>query len=587
MDQVAQVREKIDLVTIISEYIPLKKMGNNFKANCPFHNEKTPSFVVSPERQIWHCFGCAKGGDAFTFLMEYEHVEFSESLRILAKRAGIQLTYSAIDTGITSKKEKIYEINRLASEYYHYVLTKHSAGKKALEYVTKRIKNDSVLSTFLIGFAPRGNGLCNYLLKKKGYKKDELIDAGLATIRGNSMSDFFSHRIIFPLFDHRDNVIGFAGRILDDGQSFGPKYMNTRDTLAYHKGETFFGIQVTKEHIKKENQAILVEGEFDVISCFTVGISNVLAIKGTALTATQAQLLSRFVQKVTICFDGDAAGKEAIKRSLSVLEAKGLTTTVIVIPNGKDPDEAIKNDEYAFKKAVKNDINIYDYLLDEALRSNDKNSSIGKKRITDELLPVYAGIGNEIVKEHYLKKLSNEVDTSYESITREIEKRKTVSVVSKKVTNAKAKKSREEILEEYLLSLIVQSKRPKRMLQKSIKILSGVMSKERAYQKILYHLLDHFEKSDTFDGIAFSNTLPSELLPAFNTSSLFPLPQFQSEDKYELDIVRVANELKEHYVRSKIKVLAEKMKEKEKDGKIQELEELQSEYTKLISQLQV
>src|SRR3990167_3963768 len=453
MDQVTQIREKIDLVSLISEFIPLKKAGRNFKANCPFHNEKTPSFVISPERQIWHCFGCGKGGDCYTFLMEYEHIEFPEALRLLAKRAGITLVNANYDTSISSKKEKLYQINGLASEFYHYILTKHGAGKKALTYLKERGLTDRLMETFMLGFAPNGNILSKYLIGKKQYKKEELIDAGLAFERGRDIVDFFRNRIMFPLYDHRSNVVGFSGRVFGTTSDVSSKYINTRDTLVYHKGELFFGLNITKDAIKKANQAIILEGEFDVISCFHNGITNVVAVKGTALTQQQAKLLSRFCDKVTVCFDADKAGQDAIKRSLPVLEKQNLTTTVVVVPLGKDPDELLKENPGLFKKAIREDEGIYDYLLRVTIDQNDKKTIEGKRKISQSILPIISGIANEIVKEHYLRKLSIELETSFESVLKENEKFGKKESLREERKPEKQKRSREEVLEEYLLSL--------------------------------------------------------------------------------------------------------------------------------------
>jgi len=416
MDQVAQVRERTDVVELLSEYITLKKAGRNFKAQCPFHTEKSPSFVVSPERQIWHCFGCSKGGDVFTFLMDYEHLEFPEALRLLAKRAGIELQQDRFLSGQASKKEAVFKINKDAADFYHFVLTKHPVGKKAMAYLVQRGLSDKLIETFKIGFSPRiGSGLAKYLSGKKKYTNEQLFEAGLATLRGSRVSDFFFNRIMFPLYDHRDNVVGFSGRILAEDAS-GPKYINTRETIAYHKGDLVYGLHITKEAIRKQNQAILVEGEFDVIACYKYGVSNVVAVKGTALTENQVNLLSRFTQKITVCFDGDSAGQEAIHRSLPIIEKKGLTTTVLIIPGGKDPDESLKNNELAFKRAAKHDENVYQYLLDYAMQKYGTDTIEGMKKITDDVLPIYANIQNEIIKEHFLKKLSVALDTTLESI---------------------------------------------------------------------------------------------------------------------------------------------------------------------------
>ncbi|MDP3726829.1 MAG: DNA primase [bacterium] len=589
MDQVAQVREKIDIVSFISEYIPLKKMGRNFKALCPFHSEKTPSFVVSPERQIWHCFGCNLGGDCFTFLMSYEKLEFPEALRILAKKAGVELAQFRFESGVSSEKEKLYALNHLVSEFYHYLLTKHNVGKKALLYLTeKRGIKMPVITTFKLGFAPGiGNALCGYLLKKKGYKKDELFKAGLTIQKGGDILDFFQNRIMFPLFDHRDNVVGFSGRSLFDSPSAGgSKYINTKETLAYQKGSHFFGLNISKQEIKKEARAIITEGEFDVMSLFQEGIGNTVAVKGSGLTENQVNLLSRFTQKVSLCFDQDSAGQEAIKRSLSFLEQRGLTTTVIEIPNGKDPDEAVKKDPVSFKKALKHDLGIYDFLLAKLKSLYDPKTADGKRKISDELLPFLFNIQNEIVKEHYLKKLSLELDVSYDSVLRQAEKTKTKEsskISSKALENPQ--KTREEVLEEYLLSLILQAEEVFDIFTKAKNILDDFEFSQPSYQKIFEHLLFYFDNNNTFDQKMFLKTLPQELLSAFDTCFLLPLPKFQTLDKYKEEAQKIAKELRVLYLKSKIKLISEEIKSKEKEEDMEQLETLKKEFSSLVSLL--
>lgn len=588
MDQVSQIRQKTDIVALISEYIVLRQMGRNFKANCPFHGEKTPSFVVSPERQIWHCFGCNKGGDAFTFLMEFERVEFPEALKILAQKAGIELERTQFETGISAKKEKLYQLNKLAMEFYHYVLVTHPVGKKALSYLLEtRGLNKKVVDTFGIGYAPRsGDALVSYLTKKKKYENQLLIDAGLAYIRQGKPADFFMHRIMFPLFDHRDNIVGFSGRVFDQNYSAGQagKYVNTKETLIYHKGDTLFGIQVTKKEIKQENQVILMEGEFDVMSSFQEGIGNALAVKGTALTQNQVNLIARFAEHVVLCFDHDSAGIAAMKRSLPLLEKKGLATTV-VLSVGKDPDEAVRENPIEFKKAVKNHQNIYDYLIDTAIATEKIETSEGKKKVTDELLPLLQNIENEIVKEHYLRRLSRELETTYEGIVRQIDKLKQGEQKTQITASVQVKRDREEILEEYLLSLIVQSKLPKQALEDAVAGFSDVLSRERAYQKILHHLLAHFAEINMFDSKTFADSLPTELLSVYDKCFLFPLPKFEDEEVYTEEIAKVVSELRVLYIQKKMQELNDLIKQKEKEGNGQDLEKLQEEFSALTQKL--
>lgn len=587
MDQVAQIRDKLDIVAFLSEYITVKKGGRNFKAICPFHNEKSPSFMISPERQVWHCFGCGKGGDIYSFLMEYEHIEFPEALRVLAKKAGIELIQTKAEAGLSSRKERLYGLNSIAAEYYHYILTKHKVGQRAQNYLKERGLSEKVIETFQLGFSPGvGTALSDYLLKKKGYSKDELMDAGLVYPRGAGVVDFFRGRLMFPLIDHRDNVVGFSGRILDNDLKTS-KYINTRETLIYHKGEGFYGLNITKDAIRKAGQAILVEGEFDVISSFQAGVSNLVAVKGTALTEMQIALIARYAPKVSILFDGDRAGQEAIKRSLPLFEKKGVQASVILLEGGKDPDEAIKNNEVAYKQAVKKDTSVYDYLFDAALRDGDKDTAEGKKAIADAFLPVIASMTNEIIKEHYLRKISTVLETSYESIVKELDRKqqqvKTMHVNVPPITVQK--QSREDMLEEYMLSLIMQSSTPKIALDKAVGILSRSVSKEKAYQKLIDHLLTYFAQHEAFDQAIFSQQLPTELHFTYNKSILFPLPPFESDGHYQKEIEKVARQLKDIYLREKLRGVSEQIVSLEKEGNETDVVLLKEEYASLIKNL--
>lgn len=594
MDDIGKVREKIDVVGLISEYIPLKKMGRNFKALCPFHSEKTPSFVVSPERQIWHCFGgCSKGGDCFSFLMEYEHLEFGEALRTLAKKAGVELSNSTFQTGLSSKKEKIYALNRLANAFYHYVLTKHPVGKKALLYLSDERKIDKrLIETFMLGFSPKSSSaLTNYLINKKGYKKEDLIEAGLAfrpsTGSGQAgVLDFFRGRIMFPLFDHRGNIVGFSGRLLVDGTGFGGKYINTRETLVYHKGSLFFGLNTAIDEIKKKDNCIIVEGEFDVISMFKEGIKNVVAIKGTALTDNQANLLSRFTQNVIFCFDQDSAGWQATERSLEVLEKKGFNVRVIKIKIGKDPDEAVRTDPFSFKKDIRESMGIYDHLFLHVFSMHNKNTIDGKKKIADFILPIIQRIENEIVREHYLKKLSTELDTSYESVLKQVEK------VEKKESRVKDetplsggrvdKRSRREILEEYLLAIIVQDENIRIIFDKVIKILKDYTFETPSYKKILDALSLFLKKNEKFDSKKLLSDLPAELIKTFDACFLFPLPRFTDINSSQVEAEKVARDLRVIFLKNKIKVVTESLKNEEKENNSKDIEALEKEASILI-----
>lgn len=588
MDQVQEIRDKTDVVTLLSEYIKVKQAGRNFKALCPFHSEKSPSFVISPERQIWHCFGCQKGGDVFTFLMEYEHLEFGEALRVLAKRAGVALKSFTGDTTATSQKERLYTLNRLAGEFYHYILLHHPAGKKALTYLTdQRQITPQLIKTFHIGFAPHvGNALVQYLTKKKQYQLVDIVEAGLANMKGRDGTDFFRGRIIFPLFDHLDNIVGFSGRVIEGQDTFGPKYINTRETSIYHKGQGFFGLQVAKDGIKKEQSVLIMEGEFDVISAYKEGFCNSVAIKGTALTDDQVRLLSRFTQKFILCLDQDSAGQEAMKRSIGPIERRKLIAQVAQFSEGKDPDELLKTNPLLFKKAVKEAVGLYDFLFEKTLLVHNKTTVEGKKKIGDELLPLLSAIENEIVKEHYLRKLSSELATSYESLVRQAEKLvRTGGIRLVEKEQEKDKQNRRELLEEYLLALLIQEPIDSTLFVHIATILEVYRFLVEARQKIFERLGVFAKTNAIIDAKIVAHAFPEELQSFFNTAFLLPLPEMNAEGMREKEIEKTAKELLKLHLKTQIKVTTTAMKELEQTDNQEHIEKLQQQLTVYITLL--
>ncbi|HVT00764.1 MAG TPA: DNA primase [Patescibacteria group bacterium] len=584
MDDIEKVKQKLDIVDVIGSYIQLKKAGRNFKSNCPFHDEKSASFVVSPDRQIWHCFGCQKGGDVFTFVEEYENIGFGEALKELAMRAGIKLSAPAARTEREKKQESIYSLNHLTSQFYNYLLLSHPVGKKALDYLlNERKMSIPLIKTFNLGFAPDNDALVKYLIGKKKYTEDEVLNAGLGFRRGRYVSDFFRSRIIFPIIDARGNVIAFSGRGLNAETQ--PKYVNTRETPVYVKGDTLFGINLARDGIKKEGKVIIVEGEFDVITAHKEGITNIVAVKGTALTENQIKLLKRFAPKFVFCFDTDKAGTEAQRRSIQLIEHEGITATVIIPPLGKDPDELLNENAPAFKKAMRDDINVYDFIIDSAIKESDKASAEGMKKILDRTLPYLAAIENEVIKEHYLKKLAEKLDVSLDSVTRQAQK-STKPEPKKVVSDINRQLTKEEKIETYLLSLIFQSPRPKEFLVTAKTVLDGIGLTNPSYEKVLKKLEDYTQTSTTFDASHFASYLPSELKMAFDTASIAPIADFNSDEKLKTEIEKIAKQAKTTSVRAKLKKLGTLIGEAEKEKDSQKVEELETEfnkYSKLLS----
>ncbi len=586
MDPVEQIKQKIDIADLISEYITLKKAGQNFKGLCPFHGEKTPSFVVSPQRQVWHCFGCQKGGDHFSFIEEIEGIGFSESLKLLAEKAGVKLTTTPFRNQAEQEKNILYEINHIASQYYNYILTKHAVGKSALSYLTKeRMVNEKLLDTFSLGYAPNSfDALTSYLIKKKQYNKQQILSAGLGTERNGRLFDFFRNRIIFPIQDPRGNIIGFSGRVLGPENPNSPKYINTRETLIYKKSSSLFGINFTKDHIKKEGKAILMEGEFDVLSSIANGISNVVAIKGTALTGEQIKLLKRFTKKIVFCFDTDIAGIEAQKRSIQLIESEGIASAVVIPPHGKDPDELLRQNPAEFKMALRNEKGVYDFIIDQALSEENKKDIEGKKNILSKTLPLLSSIENEIVKEHYIKKLAAAIDSSFESVALEIEKIPQQRIKTIQV-KASIVKNREEALEQHLLALIIQADNPYEALVLSESLIKSEHFTSGAHQKVFETLIKYFKHSNKFNPQKFGKELSPELISAFDLAYLRPLPKFESGIARTKELERTIHETVKLFLKRKLKELSEKMKQEEESIDETKIKKLQEEFTNTANEL--
>lgn len=410
MDQLEEIKSKIDIVDFIQEYLPLKKSGRNFKALCPFHTEKTPSFMVSPEKQIWHCFGCGEGGDIFTFLMKIEGIEFGEALRILAQRAGVKII--SIPKDLSNKKERLYQINKLAAIFYHKVLLESKAGKVAYNYLRKRQLQLPIIKEFYLGYAPlKGDILVNFLLQK-GFNKTEIINAGLGIIKDNHLIDLFRGRIIFPLRNLHGDFVGFTGRTLSSEVM--PKYLNTPQTLIFDKGKILYDLFLSKEEVKQKNAVILVEGQMDVLASYQSGIKNVVCSSGTALTEGQIDLIKRFTNKVFLAFDQDEAGEKAILRSIDLLIKKNIELGIINIPQGKDPDECIRENPSFWQRAVNKPQPFMDFYFQKIFSKINKSieelSISEKKEIANKILLQIKKFPDKIEQSLYIKRLAEIID---------------------------------------------------------------------------------------------------------------------------------------------------------------------------------
>jgi DNA primase len=609
MTDVEQIKAKIDIVSFLSEYMTLKKAGRNFKAICPFHSEKTPSFIVSPERGSWHCFGaCATGGDVIGFLQKWEGIEFLEALKILAKRAGVTLSHYA-PSEASQLKEKLYEINHLSSEFFHYLLVSHRMGRKALKYLSGRHIKEQTIKTFRLGYAPDSwDSLFRYLLKK-GYSREDIYTAGLLvkSDRG-TYYDRFRGRLVFTLCDHRGNIVGFSGRLLDEGvypeqgrevyseqsrgvhseRQRGAKYVNTSETPVYIKGNVLYGLEITKEAIKKEKEAVVVEGEFDFLSSYQSGVSNVVAIKGSALTEGQILLLKRYTEDVILALDSDFAGNEAARRGLETAENNNLSVRIARLLYGKDPAECIEKDPQLWVKSVKKPIPIYDFIIENAIFKYGKDEALSKKKVSDEAVPFLAKITNPIVASHYIKYLAKILSVSEEGVEmaiRQFQKRK--QLFSGTVKIAAAKTSREILLEEHLLALMIQSKNPAESLSTVLSILIIDDFYQPVFKRITELLILYFKTHKKFDLPDFAALLSAEMVTTFDKLCMVEIDQILKDTSlFEKELKYTAIDIKRAALKRRVNDLSAKIRQKEDEGDEKEAQNCNEELRQLLVAMQ-
>ena len=416
---IEEIRSSNDIVDVISKYITLKRSGRNFFGLCPFHKEKSPSFAVSPDKQIFHCFGCGAGGNVIHFISKIEGLDFKDTLELLANRVNIELpTLDNLEDDKTARlKSKVYEINKIAAEFYHENLYK-PASKTAQEYIKKRKLDNRTLKAFLIGYAGNFNELY-LLLKQKGYTEEEMLASSLVkrTENGGYM-DSFRKRLMFPIQDVRERVIAFGGRVLDDSK---PKYINSPENIVYSKGRNLFGLNVAKKHDTRK--IIIVEGYMDAISLYQRGITNVVASLGTAMTEAQGRLLRRYSEQVILGYDADGAGQAAILRGMEILQNLGCDIRVLQIEGAKDPDEyVLKYGPERFQKCVDNAISLVEFKVKVLLKELNIENTNDKIKFLNEIAKILAKVTNQMEREIYVDKIAKEYKISKEAIYAELNK---------------------------------------------------------------------------------------------------------------------------------------------------------------------
>ena len=510
-----EIKERLDIVQVIGNYIKLEKAGANYRAFCPFHSEKKPSFFVSPARQIWHCFGgCSEGGDIFKFVMKIEGVEFGDALRILAQKAGIELKRQTPEyKKWQTERNRLYEICELTTKFFEKQLKESRAGKEAKKYLLERGINEESLKKWRIGYAPDvWQGLSDFL-SSRGYQKEEIEKAGLGlSSEQGSFYDRFRGRIIFPVFDLNSQVVGFGGRVFKEKDKKEiAKYVNTPNTLLYDKSRILYGLDKAKGEIRKRDCCILVEGYTDVIMVSQAGNANVVATSGTALTPWQLKILKRYSENLLTAFDMDVAGDTATKRGIDLAQTRGFNIKVITMPRGSDPADIVFKKPREWEKLVEGAKSILDFYFKTTFSLSDPKTPEGKREISKILLPVIKRIPNKIEQAFWIQELAKKLEVKEESIEEELKKTKDSSFLyfgpeeeemEKENLSQTEKKSRKELLEEQILTFIL----------KSPENLDLIVEKEISFfSSQTLQILTYFKKSKDFPALSSSLANPKKI----------------------------------------------------------------------------
>lgn len=571
MDAAEEVKNRLDIVEVISSYIPLKKSGRNYSALCPFHTEKTPSFMVTAERQVYKCFGCGEGGDVFSFVEKMEGWDFKETLVELAKRAGVEIKEFK-KSEKSDLSERLISVNKLALKFYSHLLLKHKLGEGARKYLTARgIKKESLVK-YGLGYAPRGWENVFAFLKKRGLADADLAASGLVIARagGKTFYDRFRGRIIFPIRDNRGEVVGFSGRVIGgetgkDQLREEPKYVNSPETPIFHKGSLLFGLDVAKDAIRRREYVVLVEGEFDVISLYQAGVENVVASKGTALTERQIAQIKRLTENVALCFDTDVAGDAASRRGIELMDAAGMNIKVIRLGKFKDPDEFVRANAKGFKKAIRDAVNVYDYFIESASKRYNLASSIGKKNFGREILPVISRISDEVMRAHYLTRISSLLSVEVSLLASLVSS--SVGALSFEKIEVRNEPSGFEKIEKYFLALFLSQSVAEKRFLKFLEASDFTLGTANELWKWLNDIIGSSGKPKKNELAVLLEKLPKNLSAFVDELYLVPVsPGFSDREQWAAEILRVASRIKHLSLKRKLGEISKELYLAEKEG---------------------
>ena len=571
-----EIRNKTDILPVISEYVPLKKRGKNYIGLCPFHSEKTPSFTVSPDKQIFHCFGCSEGGNVFAFLMKAENISFAEAVQMLGEKLGIVVKSTGTALGPSSDKDKYFSIMELANRFYIDNLAADKNGI-ASKYLEDRGVSDSAAKAFGLGYASESwDALYNHLFKK-GVSQNDMAKLGLIIERNDKSGyyDRFRGRLMFPVFNLRNRIIGFSGRILKQSSEEEAKYINSPDSPIYNKGYSLYGINVTKDEIKKTRTAVLVEGNVDLISCWQYGIKNVIAPLGTALTQNQAKIIRRFADKVIIAFDSDNAGDAATGRSVEILKEEGLAVHVAKYEGGKDPDEALrKKGADSFITSLNEAMPWMEYKILSTMSKFNLKEIEARAKAAKEAAAIIAQEKEPLIQNEYIKLIAAKLGFNFDEIASEVNKlgfyRKGSAPSLKRTVEKPASKM--DKAEECLIRLAIENKDIFEMFKTSIKWDEFTGPTTRTIAEVIQSI--DFNSNESISHKVLEELPDEDSKKVFSKILMSEYPE-SNIDKVAKDCV---NTIKAHHLRSRMDKIRGEMASAEKEGQIENVSILHKEF---------
>ncbi len=511
-DFIDNLREQSDIVEVIGQYVELRRRGQNWVGLCPFHTEKTPSFTVTPSKDMFKCFGCGKGGDIYSFMMDHQQLSFGQAVEQLAERAGIPMPRQAVEASDDSGRKRLFYANEFAREYYHGQLTEGKSGAKALGYVKKRGLDDKLIAEFELGWAPQEREGLSKAALSHGIAEEDLVTAGLVSVseQDGKTFDRFRNRLLFPIRDTRGRTIGFGGRVLDDSL---PKYLNTSDTELFHKGEVLYGLDKSRGQINRESSALVVEGYMDLLSLWQAGVQNVVAPLGTALTEGQARLLARYSKEVFLLYDADRAGLKATFRGGDELLAAGVAVRVATLPGGQDPDDYIRaNGREKFESLLAGADDLLDRKI-EILKGKLRLEVVSQRELAaDKCLETVARCSDGLMKELYLQKTAEFIGVPESVMTERM--RRAAEGAPRRKSSTKRSQTRQPVRKstsaDYLLALCLRN--PEYIEQVQEKLGRDPFEREN-HERVFEAMLTAWEDGVRNIGEALYVNLPEELHP--------------------------------------------------------------------------